>query len=414
RSGGRRTTQDAERRDRPAGASGPAVGRAAGAASRRADRVRGRAVFHGRSGAAPGGCWDRGRTGGPGPTLRAIGQPPRADPHRRGSRGGDPPGLPRRGSMKRLIAAALGLGICVVAAAVVYSVLGHALDLTRATLTGLDAPVSDDTTPVVFRVEPGQSAGDIGAALEKRGLIRSSRLFRLLVERDGVAGRLAAGEYDLSPSMSTPEVIAVLAGGRVRPKPMLTVPEGWRAEEIAWQLDTILPGRGQELLAIVYDDAELAASLGLGPDASLEGFLFPDTYELSEDQDVRALVKKMVGQFERRFDPARRDAAASLGLSIREAVTLASIVEREAAVPRERPLIAAVYLNRLAAGMRQQAGLPPGPICNPGLASLDAVLHPAASDALYFVGRGDGTHVFARTMDEHLANIRQYQSSGPN
>ncbi len=358
--------------------------------------------------------------------------------------------------MKRLIAAALGLGICVVAAAVVYSVLGHALDLTRATLTGLDAPVSDDTTPVVFRVEPGQSAGDIGAALEKRGLIRSSRLFRLLVERDGVAGRLAAGEYDLSPSMSTPEVIAVLAGGRVRPKPMLTVPEGWRAEEIAWQLDTILPGRGQELLAIVYDDAELAASLGLGPDASLEGFLFPDTYELSEDQDVRALVKKMVGQFERRFDPARRDAAASLGLSIREAVTLASIVEREAAVPRERPLIAAVYLNRLAAGMRlqadptvqyalgtpgvpspgkalwphdltlkdlevaspyntyQQTGLPPGPICNPGLAALDAVLHPAASDALYFVGRGDGTHVFARTMDEHLANIRQYQSSGPN
>jgi UPF0755 protein len=164
----------------------------------------------------------------------------------------------------------------------------------------------------------------------------------------------------------------------------------------------------------------------------------------------------MVGEFERRFGPARREAAASLGLSVAEAVTLASIVEREAAVPEERPLIAAVYLNRLAAGMRlqadptvqyalakpglptpgtrlwqrdltmkdlevaspyntyQQAGLPPGPICNPGLAALDAVVHPATSDALYFVARGDGAHVFARTLDEHLANVRQYQSSGPN
>jgi UPF0755 protein len=358
--------------------------------------------------------------------------------------------------MKRLIAVLLGLGVCVVAAAAVYLALGQALGLARATLTGLDKPVSDDTTPVVFRVEPGQSASDIGAALEKQGLIRSARLFRLMVERDGVGGRLAAGEYELSPSMSTPEVIAALAGGRVRPAPALTVPEGWRAEEIAWRLDTILPGRGQELLAVVYDDADLAESLGVGPDGSLEGYLFPDTYELAKEQDVRALVKKMVGQFERRFDPARREAAASLGLSVAEAVTLASIVEREAAVPEERPLIAAVYLNRLAAGMRlqadptvqyalakpglptpgtglwqrdltlkdlevaspyntyQQAGLPPGPICNPGLAALDAVVHPATSDALYFVARGDGAHVFARTLDEHLANVRQYQSSGPN
>ncbi len=357
--------------------------------------------------------------------------------------------------MKRLVAILLGLGVCGLAAVAVYLALGHALDLARANLTGLDGPVSSDATPVVFEVRSGESAAEIGSALEHDGLIRSARVFRLLVERDGLGGRLAAGEYELSPAMSTPEVIAVLASGRVRHGPRLTVPEGWRAEEIAWKLDTLLPGRGQEFLAAVYDES-LAQQLGHGPAASLEGYLFPDTYELSRDQDVRALVRKMVKEFDHHFDAAQRDAAAALGLTVPEAVTLASIVEREAVWPEERPMIAAVYLNRLDAGMRlqadptvqyaiakagvpapgaalwsselsaqdldvpspyntyRQAGLPPGPICNPGQASLQAVVHPAASDALYFVARGDGSHVFARTLDEHLNNIRQYQSGGPN
>jgi UPF0755 protein len=356
--------------------------------------------------------------------------------------------------MKRLLLGAVALVICGVVAINAYAMAGHALEMARATLTGLDRPVSADATPVVFRVEAGQSAGDIGAALEARGLIRSARMFRLLVERDGVAGRLAAGEYELKASLSTPEVIEVLAGGRVRPGTVLTVPEGWRAEEIAWKLDSLLPGRGRDFLAIVYDDQEAATRLGLPPDASLEGFLFPDTYELARDQDLRSLVDKMVAQFDRRFDAVRRGAAASAGLSPLEAVTLASIVEREAAVPEERPLIAAVYRNRLALGMRLQAdptvqyalgtqrvptagqglwprelsladlevpspyntyrerGLPPGPICNPGLASLDAVLRPADTDALYFVARGDGSHVFAQTMDEHLSNIRRLEGGG--
>jgi UPF0755 protein len=280
-------------------------------------------------------------------------------------------------------------------------------------------------------------------------------MFRLLVERDGVGGRLAAGEYELSPSLSTPEVIAVLAGGRVRPGTVFTVPEGWRAEEIAWKLDSLLPGRGRDFLAIVHEDEELAARLGLPPDTSLEGFLFPDTYELPRDQDLRALIDKMVDQFDRRFDAGRRATAARAGLTPLEAVALASIVEREAAVPEERPLIAAVYFNRLALGMRLQAdptvqyalatpgvptpgprlwqhelsladlevpspyntyrqpGLPPGPICSPGLASLDAVLRPADTAALYFVARGDGSHVFAQTMDEHLANIRRIERESP-
>ena len=109
--------------------------------------------------------------------------------------------------MKRLLLGGVALVICGAVALNVYAMAGHALEMARATLTGLDRPVSADATPVVFRVEAGQSAGDIGAALEARGLIRSARMFRLLVERDGVAGRLAAGEYELKASLSTPEVI---------------------------------------------------------------------------------------------------------------------------------------------------------------------------------------------------------------
>jgi UPF0755 protein len=353
--------------------------------------------------------------------------------------------------MKRLLAVVLALGLCAVAGMAAYAMLGQALDLVRASVSGLDAPVSSDQTTVIFRVEPGQSAAEIGSALEARGLIRSARVFRLLVEREGVGSSLAAGEYELNPALSTQEVIAVLARGDVRRGVLFTVPEGWRAEEIAWKLDSVQPGRGPEFLAVVYEDSELRDRLGLPPEASLEGFLFPDTYELPRDLDARTLVQRMVAQFERRFDARRREAAASRGLSPLEAVTLASIVEREAAIPDERPMIAGVYYNRLALGMRLQAdptvqyalaapgvptpgaglwprelslqdldlpssyntyrnaGLPPGPICNPGVASLDAVTRPATTDALYFVARGDGSHVFARTMDEHLANIRRHQ-----
>jgi UPF0755 protein len=357
--------------------------------------------------------------------------------------------------MKRLGGIAVGLLVCALVALTawgVYAVAGRALERVRDQVGGLDAPVSDDPTPVVFRVEPGQSAAEIGRALEERGLIRSARLFRVLVEREGVGERLAAGEYELRRSWTTGQIVAVLASGRVRRAPGFAVPEGWRVEEIAWKLDQEAPGAGARLLEIVYDSDAHRAALGLDPEASLEGFLFPATYDWRPDQPVDALVEQMVTQFLARVGPELRAAAGAQGLSLRQMVTLASIVEREAAVPEERPLIAAVYLNRLAREMPLQAdptvqyaiaaarvpapgtllwkrelteadlavlspyntyrvrGLPPGPICNPGLASLQAVAAPAPTDALYFVARGDGTHVFARTAEEHLRNVRRYQA----
>ena len=357
--------------------------------------------------------------------------------------------------MKRLPAIFVALALCGIVAVGAYFVVGQVLELAHGTLTGLDGPASGDSTPVTFRVEPGQSAAQIGEALQRRGLIRSAQVFRLLVEQEGVGGNLAVGEYELSPSMSAREVVAALAGGHVRRGLSVTVPEGWRAEEIAWKLNAIAPGAGDEYLTAVYDTEDFPAELGVPLGASLEGFLFPDTYEWRPQDGARPLVARMVNEFLRRFDAPRREQAAARGLSVRDATILASIVEREAMLAEERPLIAGVYYNRLALDMPLQAdptvqyalaeprvpapgdalwkralsvtdldaaspyntyrnrGLPAGPICNPGLGSLDAVAQPANTDAVYFVARSDGSHVFARTLDEHLANIRREQASGP-
>jgi len=357
--------------------------------------------------------------------------------------------------MKRLPAIFVALALCGLVAVGAYFAVGRVLDLARGTLTGLDGPVSTDSTAVTFRVEPGQSAARIGDALQAQGLIRSAQVFRLLVEQEGVGGHLAAGEYELSPSMSAREVVAALAGGRVRRGLSVTVPEGWRAEEIAWKLNAVAPGAGDDYLSAVFDADAFAAELDLPPGASLEGFLYPDTYEWRPQEGARPLVGRMVAEFLRKFDARRRDQASAHGLTLRGAVTLASIVEREATLPEERPVIAAVYYNRLALDMPLQAdptvqyaiaepqvpapgdqlwkrdltlgdldvgspyntyrnrGLPAGPICNPGLGSLEAVAQPATTDALYFVARADGSHAFARTLDEHLSNVRREQAAGP-
>jgi UPF0755 protein len=251
--------------------------------------------------------------------------------------------------------------------------------------------------------------------------------------------------------MTTSEVIEVLARGRVRRGVTITVPEGWRAEEIAWKLDSVSAGSGATFLAEVGAPDSVPSDWQAPVGAGLEGFLFPDTYEWRPEQGVSGLVSSMLGQFGRVFDARRRIRAGEVGFTVFEVVTLASIVEREAVVPDERPLIAGVYRNRLRQGMPLQAdptvqyaiapsgipapsarlwkselsladlqapsayntyqrrGLPNGPICNPGLPSIDAVLHPETTDALYFVAREDGRHVFARTADEHFENVRRYQ-----
>jgi UPF0755 protein len=298
-------------------------------------------------------------------------------------------------------------------------------------------------------VRPGETAVAIGEELQSRGLIRSALTFRLMVESRGVGDRLAAGEYVLSPSMTTGEVVDRVTRGDTRRGPMFSVPEGWSAREIAQQLDAQKMLSGREFMDLVQASPPIMSQAP--PGSSLEGYLFPDSYELNTRTTVNDLVRSMLEQLERRFDVSLRNKGAERGLTPHQVLTLASIIEREAAYPAERPLISAVYLNRLSAGMRLQAdptvqyavapldpggvpggfwkrdltmddlqvaspyntyrqvGLPPGPICNPGIDSIRAAVDPAPVDFMYFMAKGDGMHAFARTEAEHRANVAMYR-----
>lgn len=302
--------------------------------------------------------------------------------------------------------------------------------------------------PIPFHVSPGETGATIGPRLQEKGLIRDVRLFRLLARHREVDDKLQAGEYLLRPDMDMNELLTALQHGRA-PSTRLRVIEGWRAEQIGELLEERGIATLNEFMALVQRGEYSYDFLQGRPQRSLEGFLFPDTYELSPDATASQIIQDMLQNFDRRAPPAMRQRAQALGLTLHQVLTLASIVEREAALPQERPVIASVYLNRLRAGMHldadptvqyalgcdsqgnwwpklrpedmeiaspyntyRHAGLPPGPISNPGLESIKAVLEPANTAYLYFVRndlKGDGSHIFATTFQEHLANIQKYR-----
>lgn len=321
-------------------------------------------------------------------------------------------------------------------------------------VTDPTGPVSSDTQTQVFTINPGESAADIGTQLQQRGIVRSSAAFRLVVEQQGVGNKLAAGDYLLSPSMTTEQVVTILASGQVKPGNKVTIPEGWRAEQIADRLDQMDVAPRADFLTAVHQPLTVPGVdvLGSPPPNTLEGYLFPDTYVENNPVSGAAMAGQMVTTFDKQVMSELLSGAAGAPLSPAQVVTLASIVEREARAPEERPVIASVYMNRLKQNMPLQAdptvqyavatrdgaaassyqywkqdlsesdlqidspyntyvhpGLPPGPICNPGEASLQAALRPAQTDYLYFVAKGDGTHLFAKTLAEHNANVEKVQ-----
>jgi UPF0755 protein len=310
---------------------------------------------------------------------------------------------------------------------------------------------AQDTAKQTVTVAPGATAGDIGADLQQRGLIRSGLAFRLAAEQAGVGTSLAAGDYELSRSMSTSEIVQVLARGQVKRGLVATIPEGWRTEQIADRLEATGFASRDEFSRAVAAPASVPGfdALAEPRPARLDGYLFPETYEVAQKVSGARAAELMVRMFSQRVGEVLRTPPESK-LTQNQVLTLASIVEREAKQPSERPTIASVYLNRLAANLRLQAdptvqyavatrdgtaasaynywkqelspadlaldspfntyvvsGLPPAPICNPGEASIRAVLQPARTDYLYFVATtdGSGTHLFARTLDEHNANV---------
>jgi UPF0755 protein len=328
----------------------------------------------------------------------------------------------------------------------------------------LNQVAGDDPTPVSFVVEPGETASAVATRLEEEGLTVNGEVFRRFMTYHGLDVTLEAGSYSLRQNMTMHEIAEALQHGGAD-SVTVTIPEGWRHEQIAWLLEQQGLMRADDFEAYVRSASSDYPWLAERPaDASLEGFLFPDTYQLPLDATPDSVVDLLTRTFDARVAPEIEGRLAgrtvfdvSTGeyrpLSAYDVVTLASIVEREAVVPEERPVIASVYLNRLdpthieETALRLSAdptvqyakgydpeteswwnpmlpgegqtvnspyntflvqGLPPGPICNPGLASILAVLKPAETDYLYFHAVGDGSHAFASTLEEHLQNQERY------
>jgi UPF0755 protein len=324
---------------------------------------------------------------------------------------------------------ALGIALCVALASA--TAIG-------VTATWMLAPVNDRATEIRVDVASGSSLWRIATQLEEAGVVRSARALVLLARWRGVAAKVRAGEYSLAPSWGTARVLDELVAGRVVTYEVV-LPEGLTMVEIAARLEaaTITPA---EAFLSVSRDPGVAREFGV-EGTSLEGYLFPETYRMPHGLSPKQVARVLVDQFLAQWEPLATDATAS-GLDMQQVVTLASIVEKETGAKEERPLVASVFRNRLARGMRLEsdpttiygipnfdgnlrrshledesnawntyriAGLPPTPIANPGAASLAAVLRPATSEYLYFVAKGDGTHVFSRSYAEHLVNVAHYQ-----
>ena len=355
------------------------------------------------------------------------------------------------------------LGICALVATACSgdSALSVYLEANRDRLS---VAASAQKQPVPFVVAPGTPAKAIAQDLQTAGLINDALLFEAYVRVQGLSSKLEAGTHTLSPDMTIPEIADVLQNA-LAPSITVTVRPGWRLEQTADVLNKSSANSGD-----AYRQAATAADLsGLTPEdrkrysflqflpagQGLEGYLYPDSYELPREGATAAdLLKRQLDEFEAKVMPVYWEAVAQDPATpdLHQVVTLASIVEREAVLDEERPTIAGVYLNRLARGMRLEAdptvqyamgfqpatgqwwktpvfleeysqvdspyntyltsGLPPGPIAAPRLASIRAVLNPEQHDYLYFVAEpgGSGRHIFSRTFEEHLENVKRYQN----
>lgn len=299
------------------------------------------------------------------------------------------------------------------------------------------APPSAERAVRTVHIERGMSFRLVAEELERAGVVRDADSFSFAARLLGAYKKVKAGEYDFTTDMTPMEVLERLVKGRVN-KYFITIPEGHNVKEVAEALKAARLVEAEVFVARAMDPA-LAASLGLeGP--SLEGYLFPDTYEFTRGMSADDMIARMAGRFKKVYSEFEHEASAR-GMSMRKAVTLASIIEKETGSADEREIISAVFHNRLRKGIRLQSdptviygipefdgnirkkhlsikspyntyaiyGLPPGPIANPGRKAISAALRPAKADYLYFVSKNDGTHYFSRTLAEHNRAVDEYQ-----
>lgn len=304
----------------------------------------------------------------------------------------------------------------------------------------LSTPDTKRETPVSLVIEPGMKLGEIAERLSQEGLVSNPLFFKLYLKVRGFDKKIRAGDYEFPPGISPHDLVLLLMKGDFARLRVTTV-EGWTVKEIAGFLEGKGLASSDEFLRKAQDPA-LIQSLGVKA-TSLEGYLFPDTYEMYRPKGAEEIIQKMVGRFNEVFDQTLRARAVEAGFDPYQALILASIIEKETGRDEERSTIASVFLNRLKINMGLasdptviygipnfngnltradlerpspyntylNAGLPPTPICNPGLASIRAALYPAETEFLYFVSKNDGTHHFSKSAEEHSRAVQMYQGS---
>jgi UPF0755 protein len=301
---------------------------------------------------------------------------------------------------------------------------------------------SQSTEQVVFEVSQGASFQRVADELEKLKLVRNAELLSWYARVRGDDSRIKVGEYSLRRNMTPAEVLTVITSGKSIGRPF-TVVEGLNIYEIADLYQQSGFGKSEDFLNFVLDREFVKSLLGEERD-SLEGYLFPETYQLTKFTTVKELIQAMVARFNAVYPDVEKQSQIK-GLTKHEIVTLASIVEKETGAPEERPRISSIFHNRLQKGMRLQTdptiiygmaeqarqtvykitkadilrptryntyvikGLPPGPIGNPGREALLAAVQPEKTNYLFFVSQNDGTHIFSEDYESHNRAVRKFQ-----
>ena len=309
-------------------------------------------------------------------------------------------------------------------------------------LFAVTRPSGGKSGGISVEIPQGSGLNKIAALLEDAGAIRGQLRFKLLAKLLGVERGLKFGEYQFKLPATPLALLKKMARGDVVAF-LITFPEGSTIFDVARNIDSagLCPG---PVILEKATDSKFAAALGIAG-ANLEGYLFPETYKFNRGSSPEIILKRMVERFNRLVGQAMAMQVEKPGLAVKDVVILASLVEKETAASREKPVVAAVFLNRLKKGMRLDCdptviyslrlenpafnerltkahlrkaspyntyinyGLPPGPICSPGLDSIQSVLHPAPVSYLFFVSKNDGTHYFSETLPEHNVAVNKYQ-----
>jgi UPF0755 protein len=300
-------------------------------------------------------------------------------------------------------------------------------------------PVSTEYKSVIIEIQPGMNLKQVTQVLSKNNLVNSPRAFRFLTWLENKENHIQVGEFELSPSLASGEILQIITSGKTHLH-SVTIPEGYRITEIA----AVVSAKGlttEEEFLLESEKKELIEDLNI-PTESLEGYLFPETYHFGKFLGTKKIIKNMIDTFKQRvMTPEILDRAKEMDMTIHETITLASLIEKETGLQSERSLISSVFHNRLKRNMLLQTdptviyamsnfdgnirkkdlsidspyntykypGLPPGPIASPGLESILAALHPVESKFLYFVSRQDGSHHFSNSLVEHNRAVHRYQ-----